>query len=247
MVTRPGSCYSRHMSRDLPPELRYSSQYPWDLIQIDYCAGVLPISNICVKYGVTQSRLEGVARKYGWERRAAQPTVEEIFGPRTFGALPAPPGSEPVSLEEIRIAARDQARLILGEHRKDISALKGKLHDLMSRYEALACGANPNVPGVEGSEPPSLPVLGKNESPMDFLAKASQVMLRIVGLERQAYGLDVLVDPSDADSNVPGSETKVIDKQSELWKRLESLATEKASQGRESKSLDPAPVEATKH
>ena len=235
-----------YMSRDLPPELRYSAQYAWDLIQLDWMAGVLPVSNICLKYGVTESRLRAVATKFGWTRRTVQPTVEDVFGPRSFGALPAPPGSQPVSLEEVRITARDQARLVLGSHRKDIEDLKSKLNDLMARYEALTCGADPNAPGVEGARVSLLPVLGGKESPMDFLLKASQVLVRVVGLERQAYGLDVLVDPNED----PATKAAVADTKASiegLWSRVEAVAAQKASEAQVSSSPDPAPTEATKH
>lgn len=207
---------------ELPPELRYSSQYPWDLIQIDYLAGIIPINDICIKYGVTRGRLETIVRKYGWQRRAVQPTVEEVYGQRQYGALPAVPNTVVITPDEVRMAARDQARLVLTSHRKDIESLRGKLQDLMSKYEGVMCGQ------MERHE-----VLGKNESPSDALLKMSQILMRIVGLERQAYGLEVLVDPTDEAKEKEAQVTKSVN---DLWSRVESLARAKAS------GLDPGEV-----
>lgn len=230
--------------RPLPLQLRNSPRYPWALIQLDYCAGVIPIGGIVDKYGVSKIRLETVAREQGWVRRRL--TADDIYGSSTFGLRPHDPGAIQPTGDEIRKAAIVQAMQVVQCHRKDVARARALYETLLTRAlmalngtpEVLRDSMGDPILDDDGHEQP-LPWTGNRESPGDLLGKLTGALVRIVGIERQAYGLEVLgvrdIDESDGNS----VENSLKNDLAALEDKLDSIAKDKAAQA----ELPAPPVE----
>lgn len=147
--------------------------------------------------------------------------------------------------EAIRRLAQAQAVQILQSHRKDVRKLRALLELLSDRAIAALAGApqmivieNPKffVPGFE-NDPDyekqhimvTAPWIGGRESPADLITKLTSTLVRLIGLERQSFGFDVLLDPEGNPNSATidgqvGDSVSDIDK---LRERIEQIARKK--------------------
>ncbi len=196
-----------------------SGRYPWDLIELDYRAGFLPLAGIQSKYGVSVQRLESVARAKGWTRKPI--TANDVHG---ADIAPVEPGQEFVSEAEVRLIQRLQIGAIVKSHRTMVARARGQTEELLERLGAAMLG-QPKTEEVDG-ETRVLPFKADRESPAELLDKLTKVMVRLVGLERQTYGLDVMQEPTFDESN-NGAEAK--SRVESLMDRLDQMARDKKS------------------
>lgn len=187
----------------------------WDAIELDYRAGVLPVVAICVKHGVSPSRLATVADQKGWVR-LPPPRAEDVFGLATNGHLATPPGDEPAwTPEEAKRAQLIASASVINTHRKDVAKLRGSAALLTERLQLILMG-----------ESVTLPCLGARESPADLLEKISRVLVRTVQLERQAYNLEAFQqNPGASDDNL---QQAVSDEIAQLRAKVDEVANSKA-------------------
>lgn len=189
-----------------------SGRYPWDLIELDYRAGFLPDAGISHKYGVSVGRLRTVAQAKGWTRKPI--SVEDVHGPEIASVEI---GAEPVSPAEVRLVQRMQIGAIVKTHRTMIARARGQTEELLERLGAAMIGQPKTMVTPEG-EPIVLPFKSDRESPAELLDKLTKVMVRLVGLERQTYGLDVMQEPKfdDANSEAANTLNAVLDRVDEM-------------------------------
>lgn len=202
-------------------------QYPWHLIELDYRAGVIPVAGISRKYGVSVGRLEMVARDKKWERRALTP--DDVFGPRNHDSHPLPPGSLVTLNEDARRVAVAQVSAIQESHRSSIRKAK-EVHAVLMERMLNALAGNPDVV-VRQIDPPGTvnpkfevidaPWIGGRETPSDVLKKLTDTLFKLIGLERQSFGLDFISDPTD----VPPEEAN--EELSRIEARLDAIAKSK--------------------
>lgn len=195
------------------------SAYPWDLVELDYRAGFLPIAGICHKYGMSHERLTTTAKRCGWLRRELQ--AEDLYGD---GATPTPPALSPLSESTLAERARTQAHSVLGSHRKMIATARIQAEELLSRLTCHLMGRDKTGINEEG-EPFIMPFKAPRESPADVLDKLSKAMVRLVGLERQAFGLEVLLDPTDGEGEAESAIPKAT--LESVIKKMDAIASAK--------------------
>ena len=70
----------------------------------------------------------------------------------------------------------------------------------------------------------ALGVLMGDKSPSDLLEQLSRVMVRLVSIERQAYGLDVMPNP---DPGAEASDQKVQSEVNKLWEQVQQIQKDK--------------------
>lgn len=183
--------------------------YPWHLIEVDYKAGVLPVSAILKKYPpLSMYRLLKMARERNWirmppsdseelsalaEQHPLDPDVALIFDP-----------------EFLRKAALVSAAVVVETHRADIAKLRHLEQTLLERLGLYMSGTISN-----------LPFKLQRESPSEVLARLSQVMYRRIELERQSFGLSAFMPPNPDEPTVAG-EVKV------LMERIEQMTRDKS-------------------
>lgn len=202
----------------------------WDAIELDYRAGVLPIPAICKKHGVSLSQIKGHAFKYNWERKPLDPLgIKQAHGAATL----APSGPKfgmdstltPEDLEKQAVAT---AAAIIDIHRKDVSKLRdaaGKFSDTLANV-FVALQNIETSPDMIESTMEKLKILVGDDAPVDLLEKLSRVMVRLVTIERQAYGLDVMPNPDPGADNGEAAKNEV----SKLWEQVKQLQSEKTGQ-----------------
>ncbi len=192
----------------------------WAAIRADYEAGLLPIATIAGKYGVEVIDIRINANKHGWVRRtidgekfnnAVNNHISEVAG------LPMLPPESAPALTNVELGERAvlTAAQVVSTHRKDIARLRNISSVLVDRLGLV----------LEGKEI-TLPCLGGRESPADLLEKLSRVTLRVVEMERQAYGLDSF-DPNANEKDHAEFQSSM----SNMWQRLVDATRQKTIEG----------------
>lgn len=201
-----------------------SIEADWDAIELDYRAGILPATAIAKKHGVSQHTLRSHADKYFWERKPVDPlSIQNAHG--IASTAPSAPkfGMDSVLVpEDLKLAAALTAASVLDVHRKDVKQLReaaGKFSDtLASLFSALD-----KEPLLLDSTISKLSILIGDDAPVDLLEKLSRVMVRLVTIERQAYGLDVLPNPDPGNDNGEAARSEVT----KLWDQIKELQAQK--------------------
>lgn len=202
----------------------------WDAAELDYRAGVLPFTAIAVKHGITVAKLKSKAQKFGWERRALDPlAIKQAHGiasspsPARFGmdSILSPP-----DLEQMAILS---AATVLDIHRKDVAKLRGlstKFTDALAEvFNILADPANlADDATALSAVMRKLGAINGDATPADLLEKLSRVMVRLVAIERQAFGLDVMPNP---DPGAEATDQKVQSQVNALWAQITQIQKEK--------------------
>jgi hypothetical protein len=197
-----------------------TGRYPWDAVELDYRAGFLPDAGIAHKYGMSVGRLQSVARARGWTRKPI--TADDIHGAAEMGPIDV--GAEPISPAEVRLVQRLQIGAVVKSHRTMIARARGQTEELLERLGAAMIGQPKTAVVDPDGEPVVLPFKADRESPAELLDKLTKVMVRLVGLERQTYGLDVMQEPQFDES---GNKAEAQDRISGVMDRLDQMARDK--------------------
>lgn len=202
----------------------------WDGIELDYRAGVLPLSAVAAKHGVSVSKLKGKASKFLWERKPLDPfAMKQAHG---VASSPAKFGMDSVlSPPDLTQAAILTAASVIDVHRKDVK----KLREMSNKFaEALADVFDilrdpANVGDAVNTYAAVITRLGGligEKSPADLLEQLSRVMVRLVAVERQAYGLDVMPNP---DPGAEATDQKVQSQVNKLWEQIQTMQRDKTA------------------
>lgn len=202
----------------------------WDAVELDFRAGVLPLSAVAKKHDISVAQLKGKASKFMWERKPLNPLdVQKAHGiasspsPAKFGM------DSNLSTPDLTQSAILTAASILDLHRKDVRGLR----EASSKFSAALADlftamADPAALENDGAgfklTLAQLGVLIGDDTPVDLLEKLSRVMVRLVAIERQAYGLDVMPNP---DPGAEASDHKVQSQVNKLWEQIQTMQREK--------------------
>jgi len=210
------------------------NELDWTAIELDYRAGVLPVSAIAKKFGTSYSRISDYAQKYGWERKPLDPFAVQ----QAHGVASTSPSGPKFSMdsdlrpEEVTKVAVLEAAAVLDIHRKDVRKLRETAEKFSSRLIELF--AVLHMSAAEDGTPEKeifrnlykeLSVLIGDRTPAELLEQLSRVMTRLVQIEREAYGLNVL--PLDS-SKANEAADQVANQVNELWAKVETLRKEKS-------------------
>lgn len=205
---------------DKPPRKRtpITDRYDWEACRLDYESGVLNDASLAHKYGMTVGRLKVVARDYEWVRGPA-PTAEDIYGKSPVpGRLGSSSPSSTFSPEQIAANGIATVQSVLNTHRRDIARVRGLSSLLIDRLGLL----------LQGTEV-TLPCMGARESPADLVEKLSRVTVRVVQMERQAFGLDSMAqNPDGAGKPDDATVNAVMAEMEEFRQQLDDLSNAKA-------------------
>lgn len=203
----------------------------WTAIELDWRAGVLPASAVAKKHGLGLSQLKSHAQKYGWERKPLDPFAVQ----RAHGVASTAPSRPKFSMDsdlsspDVERAAVLQAAAVLDIHRTDVKKLREQATEFSAALGALFASLR-NATSLEGvvemeSAIKLMGVLNGDKSPADLLEQLSRVMVRLVQIERQAYGLDAL--PVNSES---GAATEQVQSQvNKLWAEIQAVQKEKTA------------------
>ncbi len=183
------------------------------------------MGQICSKHGCSLSTLIRRAEENGWKRERSSNVVILDIGPVRVPEPPDPsdPNSPTNSLpsrqensqwsrdDVMRVRRLTQSALI--EHHHSSIARLRRLTDRM--FDAVTMALDGEV------VPPNL--LSQRESTADLLEKLSRTLVRCIGLERQAYDLDVLSVNEDTPAEGTTESEVVVN---EALEQLDSLAAE---------------------
>lgn len=203
----------------LPPG---TPKYPWDDIERDYVAGVMPLYEIVARYEIKGGvpYLEKVAKRHAWTRQTPPNPASPNFVPHMFAtpedAVRARAAHMSVfSDEDIAHFARISVAQVVNIHRRDVSKMRSVATVLTDRLLLILDGHKIDRP-----------CLGPRESPADLLEKVSRVLVRVVQLERQAYGIQV--SPIDAGGGTSDPDQPSRSEFDELRDELNRMAAVKA-------------------
>lgn len=191
---------------------RYEPRYDWDAIELDWRAGILTPVAMAQKHGVSVARIRAMAERLGWKKVELPSTPEVIEHAAAAGIIPE--NEHTFTDEEVRKAQLMTMAAVVECHRADISRLRTMSMTWAERLERRINGADP------GGE-----TLGGRESIADGLLKLSKIVVAIVQLERQSFGLE------SYDSDRPGAgldSDNAMKKVLEIAERVEAAAAAKA-------------------
>jgi hypothetical protein len=212
-----------------------ADELDWTAVELDYRAGVLPISALARKFGTTDSRIKTYAQKYGWERKPLDPfLVQQAHGVASTSPVgPKFSMDSDIKPDEVVKAAVLTATTVLDIHRKDVLRLRevsskfaDTLIDLFAALpEILSYPRGTDMPVHLENHMRTIGILIGDKTPADLLEQLSRTMVRLVTLERQAYGLDVL--PLNPNAGQEAGEA-VQSEVNKLWKQVQELQQTKS-------------------
>jgi len=173
----------------------------WDLVEVDYRAGILALRAIGAKYGVSDAGILKRAKKEGWTRDLGAKIREKAAAKVSAAAVSKPVSIQTAAYERELVEANAtlQSDIILA-HRQDIQRSRRLTMRLLNELEAQTDHLDlveqlreavyaPNENGVDKRDELIRKVisLGSRSSTMKTLADSLKVL---VSLEREAFGVD---------------------------------------------------------
>lgn len=206
----------------------------WEKIESDYRAGLLSVREIASQHGITHGAINKRAKRDGWERDLSakiNAKAERLVSRREVSKL--------VSTEKAfseRILVEANAEVIANvrmEHRGDIRKARGITNALFDELSAECADVeslrklgelmfSPDDYGRDKLSEIYHSIIAMPERVKSVKA-LSEAMKNLIGLERQAYGLDA----PDADKQKPLAEKS----DDELTRRLNELMYGKSDAG----------------
>lgn len=173
----------------------------WDLVEVDYRAGILSLRAIGAKYGVSDAGILKRAKKENWVRDLGAKIREKAAAKVSAAAVSKPVSIQTAAYERELVEANAtlQSDIILA-HRQDIQRSRRLTMRLLDELEAQTDNLDlveqlrelvyaPDDKGVDKRDELIRKVisLSSRSSTMKTLADSLKVL---VGLEREAFGVD---------------------------------------------------------
>lgn len=201
----------------------------WDAIELDFRAGVMPLTVICKKHDITLSKLRSHADKYMWERKTVSPLNVQAAHGMASTAPTGPKFGMDSNLDEETLVKQAvfTAASVLDTHRKDVAQLRSSSRQFSDALANIFAGlANQETtPDFLDAALMKISILCGEDTPIDVLEKLSRVMVRLVDVERKAYGLDVLPNPDPDDKTDEAARAEI----NKLWEQVQTLQVTKTA------------------
>lgn len=180
----------------------------WKVIEADYRLGVKSLRAIAAEHGITEGAIRQRAKRDEWTRdlsaKVKAKAEEKVRKAEVRTALRTEPAYQATERQQVEVAATLQASVIL-EHRQDIRRSRAMFQNLMSELERLV--ADPELferlgelLDTSGETDDGRQIRDRlNEAyrkvismpeRVDSAKKLSEMLERVVKMERQAFGLD---------------------------------------------------------
>lgn len=202
----------------------------WTSVELDYRSGVLPIGAVAKKHGVSYSVVKSYAEKYGWERQELDPLLlRKAHGVASSPSGPKMSMDSDLSKADVVQAAIISAAAVIDIHRKDVRKLRESADKFVALIGEVFSVAHLASADDDVARQPLFDVLRRmavltgDAPPADLLERLSRVMVRLVQIERQAYGLDV----TPVNPDVPSASSEVQNQVEKLWKQVQEIQKDK--------------------
>ena len=166
----------------------------WEAVEREYRAGQLSIREIAKAADLTEGAIRKRARRDKWERDLSARVREAV---RTELVRSEVRNSDPRTEREIVAAAAMRSADVILAHRKDIARFRSVASDLLRAIE------------TDDDKPEDGRMSAKERAAL--LEQLSRVAVRMIQLERQAFGLDDAKpqdDPAAHDADSPRNEVE---------------------------------------
>lgn len=168
----------------------------WERIEADYRAGLMSLREIAKPHGITETAIRKRAKRDGWERNLQakiQAKADALVARRAVAAAHAK-----ATEREIVEANAERIAQVRGEHRADITRARTLALQLLAELEeqpelqvqmrrALEAGDTEEAERIAAAQ---IGLSGR----VDLLKKLADTLRTLIGLEREAYGLDTAPD-----------------------------------------------------
>lgn len=207
----------------------------WDAVELEYRAGVLPLSVMAQRHGVTVSKITSTAKRYNWgERQKVSPATEAQAHALANKIESVPPKFPIDSILVPGDVEMDQVQSsveVLLSHRTSLRRMRKVADKMLTELESAVNGERPTVTlhdyndSGESMKPIApFSVVMSEKTPADLLEKLSRVMVRLVGLERQAFGLDTMLPPDESENTDLATQSQLHD----VFQQLQQLTQSKS-------------------
>ena len=177
----------------------------WERIEVQYRAGLLSIRAIAEEHGVSDAAIRQKAKKFGWERDLSAKVAAKVRTAlvRTDASRPDHRASAQTEREVVEEAAATRIGIVRS-HRKDITKAR-TLTDTLLEQLTLAAGSRDVFQGAiedmtaDDTTPTRYNALMRAVSLPVHIGAAKdlgQAMRHLIALERQAFGLADVDDPT---------------------------------------------------
>ena len=177
----------------------------WERIEADYRAGVLSLREIAAAHAVSHVAVQKRAKKFGWTRDLAakiKAKADELVTKQAVTTSVTTAAA--VSERQIIEANASRIAQVRGEHRADIMRARALALKMLEELEAVTgnLGEFEELGDILRSEDDRaqdkrndvyLKVISSSGR-VDTLKKLSETLKNLIGLEREAYGLDTAPD-----------------------------------------------------
>jgi len=204
----------------------------WERIESEYRAGVLSVREIAASQGITHGAINKRAKRDGWERDLSAKIKAKADALVSKALVSTPVSRETAATERqiVEAGAEAIARVRMA-HRTDISRSRALVMSLLAELETETGSidlfhqlgemmAKPDDRGFDKLNDLYRKVISLSGR-VDNSKKLSEALKHLIGLEREAYGLD------DAPSNAaPGAGLQVLMPLEEYERRARQLVQE---------------------
>lgn len=188
----------------------------WEAIESDYRAGLLSLREMAAAHGVSHVAIKKRADRDGWTRDLSakiKAKADDLVNRRAVTSSVTSPNA-PTERQIIEANAQRIAR-VRGEHRADIGRMRTLVLALLAELETETGDIQafrelgellraPDDRGVDKLNDLYHKVIS-SAGRVDSLKKLSETMKNLIGLEREAYGLD------SGANKAPGSDDAKMD------------------------------------
>lgn len=173
----------------------------WERIEADYRAGVLSVREIAAAQGVSHTAIQKRAKANGWERDLAekiQAKAESLVAKREVATKVAT--ETKVSVRQLIEANAEAIANVRMAHRGDIARSRALANDLLEELAAQTADKGlfaqlgellyaPDDKGYDKLNELYHKVISL-PSRIDSAKKLAETLKNLIGLEREAYGID---------------------------------------------------------
>lgn len=175
----------------------------WERIEFDYRAGIMSLREIAAAHGITEGAIRKRAKRDGWERDLGakiQAKAESLVRKEAVRSEVRSSGAYQTTEKEIVEANASMQANALLDHRKDIKRHRTLAISLLAEIEAQTVNPelferlgeilkSPDDKGMDRFNELYRKVIA-TPSRIDSMKKLSDTLKTLIGLEREALGLD---------------------------------------------------------